>query len=263
MANGQFGNWLRNQSWMNVISPGLKGIYDIQYDVGQASSSQDKYLQEMMEFAQSQQQQGLELREQAGVSPQYQTPESINQMVAAMESLGGQDLPDVPMINEMVGKQQYEDRLASDTAARLSSVQQMGSGGGAGIGALASMGVENRRSMQDIAIESSRVAQQNVMDRTQNQWRQTEFERANQMALAGAYSQRAGYEDRAFDINEMMPWMTSMNRADMLEFGGQSNYWNAYGQQVGVQGQRAMNAEDRLFQMLGMGVQMAPTAMGL
>ena len=54
-----------------------------------------------------------------------------------------------------------------------------------------------------------------------------------------------------------------MNRADQLEFGGDANYWNAYGNQVGVQNQRAMNAQDRLFQLIGMGINFAPHALGI
>ena len=129
----------------------------------------------------------------------------------------------------------------------------MGGGGGADIGALADMGVENRNRMQDISIESARIAQDNEMQRSQ-------IERQNQMVLAGAYGEMAGYEDQAWNLNQLAPWEQKMNRADNLEFSGDANYWTSRGNQAGVANQRAMNAQDRLFQLIGFGTNLVGNA---
>lgn len=243
--------WIKNNPGQGIgtlfgpIGAGLGWAYDefIGDPKRESQKSMDKYLEDMMAYAQDQGARSEEIRTEAGEMPKYEIPESMKNVISTIEGLNN-----MPVITEMPGQQTLENKLLSDTASRVSAIKEMSTGSGADIGAVNQAGVENSNRLQDIFIESARIAQENELHRNQ-------VANQNKMTLAGAYGQMAGYEDQAYQMNELMPWQTKMNRADNLEFGGDANYWNAYGNQVGVQNQRTMNAEDRLFQLLGLGVQ--------
>lgn len=150
-----------------------------------------------------------ELRELERERPMFETPDSVGRMVGIAEKETQQG---------MAAKDIYEQDVMGATSRGIRYAESVA---GSGVDLLSS--VSNLYSQE---LESlNKISLQDLMYR----------ESASQR-LQEALGMQAGYEEKAFEYNEWLPWQAKMNRASERAGMGRSMTYEGIGDTFGVAG---------------------------
>jgi hypothetical protein len=220
-----------------------------------ARQATDDYFSQMDSYAKDLHAKAANAYEEAGDRPLYEIPDSVKQSLEIMKVLSNEKAPataDMPTLTELPGTSKLLDRVQTNTAGKLSSINQAGAESGASIGAMSTIGGRNDQMMEDLAIKNAQFMatqeNQKAAYDTNTAWKNSQFERGNKLNYASALNQYGQFEDKQFQYNEADPYNINMNRGDAFQFAGDQAYYDNLGNRAGYANEQYQNSVDRIFQ---------------
>lgn len=141
------------------------------------------------------------LEKEAGDRPEYEIPESIQQMLDKSNALA--------QMRELPGANIMEERIRGTTSEMASRMQEATAGTGAMLGGLAQLGRQEAAGLQDIGVRGA------------------EFWSQNQQQLMSNLARMGQYEQEQWKQNMLEPYMESKYAEAALRGAGMQNIFGA------------------------------------
>lgn len=139
---------------------------------------------------------GKRLEEEAGERPEFDIPESVDQVIRMYEQMSRSGLP---------GQDLMQQDIQASTARTATTAGQLAD---SPIAALTALGGAQQRELSALRDLQTRAASYQAQAR---------------QGLAGAHQMKAGYETEQWRQNQLLPWEIGMNRAMQLQTAGRGN----------------------------------------
>ncbi len=167
---------------------------------------------------------GNKLAKQA-VRPSYQIPSAVNQYLANAQTMAqNQRLP---------GQSAIEENISGSTAQGVRAAQESANNPAALMATIAALNANQNNALTDVGVKGA------------------EMQQNNQMNLQGALQNYAGYQDKAFDINQMQPYQQKAAAATALKGAGIQNIWGGVENAGGtLMNMSAQNADKKKYEAM-------------